>query len=92
MGGFKNKLLITTLLLLILIVAVVFRFWLLDSAPPGLYPDEAVNAVDAARAQESGDYSVFYPNNNGREGLYINIVFHKKFEIKIPIENIKTAV
>ena len=57
---------------LILIFAAFFRFFALDSMPPGLYPDEAVNAMDGLRALEDGDLKVYYPNNNGREGLFIN--------------------
>jgi len=41
--------------------------------PPGLYPDEAMNGNNAVEAIESGDYKIFYPENFGREGLFINI-------------------
>lgn len=66
--------------LLILTVAVGFRFFALDSVPPGLYPDEAMNGNNALYAAQSGDYDVFYPENNGREGLYANI---QAFSIKL---------
>lgn len=62
------------LLLLIILLAVFFRFFMLDSAPPGLYPDVAVNATDAIKANETGNYRLFYANNNGREGLFINLM------------------
>lgn len=61
-------------LILILVVAFVFNFQNIMSVPPGLYPDEAINGNNALEALESGDYKIFYPENNGREGLYINIV------------------
>jgi 4-amino-4-deoxy-L-arabinose transferase-like glycosyltransferase len=61
-------------ILIILAVAGFFRLYNLDAAPPGLYPDEAVNANDAMQALASGEYKVFYPDNNGREGLYVNIL------------------
>jgi len=69
------------IIFLILAVAGFFRLYNLDFAPPGLFPDEAVNANDAMQALDSGEYKVFYPDNNGREGLYVNIlaVFFKLF-------------
>ena len=57
----------------ILVLAFVFRFDSIMSVPPGLYPDEAVNGNNALVALETGDYKIFYPDNNGREGLFINI-------------------
>src|SRR3989344_5054666 len=62
-----------TIVLLIIIVAAIFRFQNITSAPPGLYPDEAMNGNNALQAIDTGDYKVFYPENNGREGLFINI-------------------
>lgn len=61
------------LLLVILFVAFFVRLWQLESIPPGLYPDEAMNGVNALEAIDNNDYKVFYPENNGREGLFINI-------------------
>ena len=57
----------------ILIVAFIFRFQDITSIPPGLYPDEAINGNNALVALETGDYKIFYPDNNGREGLFINV-------------------
>jgi len=57
-------------LILILILAGFFRFWKLGEIPPGLYPDEAINGNEAIL--DPG--KVFYPENNGREGLFINIL------------------
>ena len=54
-------------------VAAVFRLSGLSSIPPGLYPDEAMNGNNAIRALEFNDYKVFYLENNGREGLFINL-------------------
>ncbi len=63
--------------LLILVVASFFRMHALDTTPPGLYPDEAMNGNNALEALESpppeGGVKAFYPENNGREGLFINI-------------------
>ena len=57
-------------LLIILGIAVFFRVWQLVSIPPGLYPDEAINGNQAI--SEPG--KIFYPENNGREGLFINLL------------------
>ena len=66
----SNNLLIFAL---IIILASFFRLYSLSAAPPGLYPDEAMNGNNALTAAATGDYKVFYPENNGREGLFINI-------------------
>lgn len=58
----------------IVLFGVFLRFYLLHELPPGLYPDEAMNGLDAIRALDRADFRVFYPDNNGREGLYVNIV------------------
>lgn len=57
----------------ILSLALFVRVYQIDSIPSGLYPDEAMNGVDALSAVASGDYQLFYPNNYGREGLFINL-------------------
>ena len=85
----NKKLLISHFLLLIsiLIIAAFFRLYNLKEFPPGLYPDEAMNGNNALEALSSGHilkslmtfgnsgegFKVFYPENNGREGLFINI-------------------
>ncbi len=67
----------------ILIIAIFLRTYHLSSLPPGLYPDEAMNGNNALEVLGSGDFSteggpasgwkVYYPENNGREGLFMNI-------------------
>lgn len=57
----------------VLIIAAFFRLYQLTQIPPGLYPDEAMNGNNALEALRTGDYKVYYPENNGREGLFINI-------------------
>lgn len=57
----------------ILAIAAFLRFYRLPSFPPGLYPDEAMNGNNALEALDTGNFKVFYPENNGREGLFINI-------------------
>lgn len=62
------------LIILILIIASFFRLWQLNSIPPGVYPDEAINGNNAVDALKTKEYKLFYPENNGREGLYINLI------------------
>jgi len=58
-------------LLIILIIAAFFRLWQLDKIPPGLYPDVAMNGNNALESLRTGDFKVFYTDNNGREGMII---------------------
>jgi len=63
-------------LLIILVIASFFRLYNLggiNATPPGLYPDEAMNGNNALEAINTGNYKIFYPENNGREGMFINI-------------------
>jgi 4-amino-4-deoxy-L-arabinose transferase-like glycosyltransferase len=57
----------------ILIIAAFLRLYQFTDLPPGLYPDEAMNGNNALEALRAGEFKVFYPENNGREGLFINI-------------------
>ena len=66
----KQELLI---FLVIVGIAAFFRLYKLDTFPPGLYPDEAINGNNAIEAIETGKFKVFYSENNGREGLFINL-------------------
>lgn len=61
------------LLLGVLIIATFLRTYHLAATPPGLYPDEAMNGNNALQALETHNFKVFYPENNGREGLFMNI-------------------
>lgn len=68
-----NRRTVVISLALIIIVAAFFRLYQLREVPPGLYPDEAMNGSNALEALHTGEYRVFYPENNGREGLFMNI-------------------
>lgn len=57
----------------ILLLAAFMRFFLLHDLPPGLYPDEAANGIDAIGAIDHADFRVFYTTNNGREGFFMNL-------------------
>ena len=61
------------ILLGIIILGGYFRFFEITSIPLGLYPDEATNGNNALEAIKTGQYKTFYPENNGREGLFINL-------------------
>lgn len=80
---------VTILLVGIILIAAFFRIWQLDydpsrapfppMIPPGLFSDEAMNGNNAHEAlrtfsdPEGEGFEIFYPENNGREGLFINL-------------------
>ncbi len=74
------------LLVLIMIIAGFFRLYHITTTPPGLYPDEAMDGTNAQQAIQTGDYKVFYLENNGREGLFMNIqtLFLRFFAVNEP--------
>jgi 4-amino-4-deoxy-L-arabinose transferase-like glycosyltransferase len=59
------------ILLAIVGIAAFFRFYQLDRIPPGLYPDVAINGTEAIEGLKTGQFKLFYPENNGREGMMI---------------------
>ncbi len=61
------------ILLAIVVLGAFLRFYLITEIPLGLYPDEAMNGSNAQEAWATGHFKVFYPENNGREGLFINL-------------------
>lgn len=73
-GGQNKKILAIVLLVLIIAFGFFIRVYNISEAPPGVYPDEAVNGQDALRTNETGQYQWFYPDNNGREGLFMNLI------------------
>lgn len=80
------------LLVLILIIATFLRFYHFAVTPPGLYPDEAIDGNNAAEAAQTGHFQVFYTEDNGREGLYVNLIaiflkvfpIHEAWVIRLP--------
>ncbi|MEP7286608.1 MAG: glycosyltransferase family 39 protein [Chloroflexota bacterium] len=56
---------------LILLLAAFARLWHFSAAPPGLQHDELFYAQDGRSIIEDGNWRIFYPNNQGREGGYI---------------------
>jgi 4-amino-4-deoxy-L-arabinose transferase-like glycosyltransferase len=61
------------LLLLILGLASFLRLYRLSELPPSLGIDEAMNGCNALENIEKGQLLAFYPENFGREGLFINL-------------------
>jgi 4-amino-4-deoxy-L-arabinose transferase-like glycosyltransferase len=61
-------------LFLILFLGLFLRVYNIENAPPGVYPDEAINGEDALRALQNNAFQWFYPNNTGREGLFMNLI------------------
>ncbi len=59
-------------IIFIFLLSIITRLWNLEQTPPGIWYDEAYNGLDAIKAMETSDYKIFYPENYGREGLYIN--------------------
>ena len=59
-------------LLLIIAIGLFLRTYHLKELPPGLFTDEAMNGNNIMHALHTGAWSVFYPENSGREGLFIN--------------------
>lgn len=69
----RKKLVFIFLSILILTSGIFFRFWQLNSIPPGIQYDEAFNGINALEAIKTGDYKIFYSENYGREGFHINV-------------------
>lgn len=65
-------------LAIILIIASFLRLYHFTSVPPGLYPDEAADGNNALEVTHTtpfwSGFKAFYPEDNGREGLYVNVV------------------
>lgn len=59
--------------LIVLATAAFFRLWRLHAIPPGLFGDEAADALDALDVL-AGRGRVFFPGNFGREGLHMWIL------------------
>jgi len=61
----------------IILLAIFFRFYQLNSLPPGLHPDEAANGLDIFKILQNNDYRVIYNTNGPREALffYLQAIF-----------------
>jgi len=65
-----------TLLLVfcILAVAAALRFAALNSIPNGVWLDEALKGIEGIESVRATHFQIFYPANNGREGLWIAVI------------------
>src|SRR3954468_10871673 len=65
-----------TLLLLFCVLAVAagVRFAALGSIPHGVWLDEALKGIEGIESVRTGHFQIFYPANNGREGLWIAVI------------------
>lgn len=70
----RRKYFYVALTIAILALGLFVRTYHLSSLPPGIYPDEAVNGTDAITANETDHWRLFYVNNYGREGLFMNLI------------------
>ncbi|PIQ70494.1 hypothetical protein COV89_00140 [Candidatus Shapirobacteria bacterium CG11_big_fil_rev_8_21_14_0_20_40_12] len=65
-------------LLVIMALASFLRLWEIKTIPPGFSYDESMYANNAVEAWETGPpaggFKMFYAENNGREGLWINML------------------
>ena len=55
------------------LAVVLLRLYQLTEVPPGLMLDESAHGVDALQVLK-GEHAVFFPENNGREGLIVYTV------------------
>lgn len=62
------------LLFCILAVAAALRFAALGSIPGGVWLDEALKGIEGIESVRTGHFQIFYPANNGREGLWIAVI------------------
>jgi 4-amino-4-deoxy-L-arabinose transferase-like glycosyltransferase len=57
----------------VLALAAFLRFYQLPTVPHGVQVDEAMNGCNILQILETGKFQFFYPENMGREGLFINL-------------------
>jgi len=70
----KEKGLFYIIFVFVVLTGFTLRFYQLETIPPGLQYDEAYNGLEGLEAWQKNDFKIFFPENNGREGLYINLV------------------
>ena len=87
----NRKTKIWLLLVGIIVLASFLRLYHITTTPTGLYPDEAMDGNNALEVVQTGHFQVFYTEDNGREGLYVNtLVFaieafgNKPWVVRLP--------
>src|SRR5581483_5006844 len=78
----------------VVLLASFLRLYHITSTPPGLYPDEAMDGNNALEVVHGGHFQSFYTEDNGREGLYVNILvfFIKAFGNKPWVVRLPAAI
>lgn len=66
----KERWLRQSMILMLLLLAAWLRLWHLADLPPGLWYDEAYNAMDVVWMLETKQWPVFLTGNNGREPMW----------------------
>jgi len=89
MANLRLPNLILFFLIFVLGISAFFRLWQLDLIPPGLYPDVAINGNDALESLRTDSFKVFYPDNFGREGLFMWLLALSLLVFGISIWSIK---
>ena len=70
-SGWRSNAVHALLFVAVMAIGVFLRFYRITDLPAALYPDEAFYGTDTLRSMASGDWQVFYTNNNGHEGLIV---------------------
>jgi len=75
--AFIKKYFPAILFIAIVLLAIFFRFYKLNTLPPGLHPDEAANGLDIFKILQNNDFRVIYNTNGPREALffYLQAIF-----------------
>ena len=78
----------------IIVFASFLRLYHITTTPPGLYPDEAMDGNNALEVVQTNHFKVFYVEDNGREGLYVNtlVFFIKAFGNKPWVVRLPAAI
>ena len=67
----RSRLWILIAFIAVIAVAAALRLWRLDTLPPGLSYDEAVNGGDVRTILEGRNFPLFFAANYGREPIFI---------------------
>jgi 4-amino-4-deoxy-L-arabinose transferase-like glycosyltransferase len=78
----------------IIVFASFLRLYHITTTPTGLYPDEAMDGNNALEVIQTNHFKVFYVEDNGREGLYVNtlVFFIKAFGNKPWVVRLPAAI
>ncbi|NJN81567.1 MAG: hypothetical protein HC802_04295 [Caldilineaceae bacterium] len=72
------------LLLLVVMVAIILRFWQINSLPPGFHDDESFEGLEALRILNNPEYRpIFLTGSSGvpPANIYANVVMFRLFQL-----------